>query len=269
MTKSFYSGLKYKPKKVKKQNKGTVFVSIFVVVCLAVSISFADLFSRFITVGNFTLETSQTTSSAFKTYAIASHKSAKKEEAEAFSLDIKNKGGAGYVWTDSTIYYVLASCYLEENDAKKVKENLFDGGIESDIITLEFKDLKIADAKTSDENKTLLAATSSFKNTYKSLYDLSVSYDTKIVSDAETMLKLTMIKNDLEKLKTSFDVCFKTKWTNDLIILKLKLAENITTLESLIENKNQTKTFSSDIKSTYFKILKNHKSLYNELTKSI
>lgn len=255
-----------KIKKNKIRSSGKFFNTVFVVVCLALSIIFADLFSGFITAGSFSFTTNTTTkNTSFNIYAISLNSANNLAGAQAFTDDIKSRGGAGYIWQVENVFYVFASCYLEENDAIKVRDKLHDSGNECEIVQLEFKSIELSLTLTQDEKTQLYNSLSVFKNTYKSLYDISVALDTNVSSSSECLILISQAKTEIEKQKQIFDNYFLEKLTNDLIYVKLALAECKNEIELLLENNLQDTNLTANIKYSYFKILKIHKNLYESI----
>ena len=47
-----------------------------------------------------------------------------KDNADKLSEEMRSKGAGGYVYSDGSVYRVLASCYQSESEARTVKERL-------------------------------------------------------------------------------------------------------------------------------------------------
>ena len=80
-------------------------------------------------------------------------------------------------FTQYGLYYCIA-CYENQNDALNVQTNLQEKDISSEIIEITINEISIDTTFTGSEKNSLLEVLSSFKNTFKTLYDLSISLDT-------------------------------------------------------------------------------------------
>lgn len=256
MTKNFQ-----KPSRVSK------FLSIFVaVVCLALCISFAELFSSLITVGGFNNSTSNSIKqNAFSLYAISLFKTETKVQAQEMAEITKKKNGAGYIWQTNTCYYVFASCYENEADAKKVSENLAESNISCEIVKLDFSEISVKAEVNEQEKTALTSAVQSYKNMFKQLYDLSVSIDTNLYSEIEAKVYLSDIISNFTKIKTNFETLFNSKLTTHLLELKLSLTNMSNILNTLSDFSSSEVPYSAQVKNTYFQVLNE----YNNLSKNL
>lgn len=109
------------------------------------------------------------------------------------------RGGAGYIYKKNEIYYVLASAYERENDAKLVKENLTANNNTCIIMKIEISAPDLSKTSSSSQAKSFLSALGEIKNSVLKLYDVSVALDTKTVDETKAKIQIIEIKGSLEK----------------------------------------------------------------------
>ncbi|MDD2445884.1 MAG: hypothetical protein PHX09_03645 [Clostridia bacterium] len=241
--------------------KGGKFLAITTfLICFALCITLADLFSTFITVGSYS-NISGGKVNAYSIYAIYLHQSSIKSSALEQSNSVKKMGGAGYVWEQEGVFYVIASAYIEENDAKKVKENLAGSSVKADILKITFDEITISREYSTDELSKLINAISVFKNTYKTLYDISISLDTSILTETQCRLEVSNLHSEVNKTKSDFEALFNPKLTPPLLKLKLSVNSLNTLVQQLIDFNDNNLSYNSKIKYNYMEILWINKTL--------
>lgn len=238
------------PKKTK------IFAIISVIICLALAISLAELFSSLITIGDFAfLPSGQAKSTGYNIYAISLCKEVSQASANERASQIKYQNGAGYVYkNDDNIYYVLASAYESENDANKVLEKITNDTGEAHILKIKVSDISINMSMSGKEKVAMNNALAIFKTTFKALYDLSISLDTEVKNQTECKLNIADIKANLTKVQADFDTHFNSKLNQNLLLIKLNLNNLNELLQQLLEeSKTQSPPFSSLLKYSYIK----------------
>jgi hypothetical protein len=236
-------------------------------ITIALVIVLADMFSNFITLGNFAfLPTQGLKNNAYSIYAISLAKCATVNQANSLVQDIKMRGGAGYVYSANGVYYLLASAYESENDATKVLDNLKEKEQNCEIVKISVGEINL-DINLSGAEKTATNnAIAIFKQTYKTLYDLSVSLDTGVKTLSECKLATTTQLTTCKEVKNNFDQVFSSKLTSEVFKIKLKLAALVMNMQSLIEQDiQQGVLFSSALKQTYIQCVLHNKDLAKEL----
>lgn len=255
MTKSFSS------------SKKTKFFSIFfMIISFALCISLAGVFSSLITVGGFSNITSgDAKSSGFVVYAVSLYKTQTKAQAREMSEIAMHKNGAGYIYQDDEAFYVFASCYENKADAEKVVSNLKENEISSSIKDLQFNEILLKSKMTEQEKTVLIKALSSFKNLYKKLYDLSVSIDTKLLTEIQAKVLLNDIISEQSKVQTNFETIFNSKLTSTLLEIKLSLSNISNILNNLADFSSLDIPYTSQVKNTYFQVLFEYNSLSSKI----
>lgn len=242
----------------------TIF-SIITVVCL--SISMADLFSSLITVGGFTFTNNDIIFNKYNVYAISLASTDTNALAKQHSNSVKEQGGAGYIYLTNSKYHIVASIYENEADALKVQENLKNSHKNSEILPIVIPSISISNNLLAEEKTTLENSINIFKNSYKKLYDISVSLDTSVISEVNAKLAINELGSDINKITTNFITLFSKQASNNFLIIKLKLNELATCINNLIAHEEVSLT--SNIKETYCNIIMLYKDLANLLNNSV
>ncbi|MDD3396977.1 MAG: hypothetical protein PHR96_00300 [Clostridia bacterium] len=252
--------------KLSKAKGGKFFVIFSCFISIALCVALADLFSTFITVGSFA-GVNGGKINAYSIYAVELHQSSIKSSALEQATVVKKIGGAGYVWESEGVFYVIASAYIEENDATKVKENLIESGYTAEILKIDFCEISIGRNYSAEELSALSSALNLFKNTYKNLYDISISLDTLILTETQCRLEIANIQSDVSKKKSDFEALFNSKLTPNLLQIKLSMNSLSTLIQQLIDYvETTTQPFGSKMKYNYMEILLLHKTLSLQLT---
>ncbi len=258
--------------KIKKKTKsGRLFAFLVSIICFALCISLADLFSTAILAGNFNgLFSSSSKITSYNIYAICISQSSILASAEESSSSVKSQSGAGYIYAENSVYYVLASAYEKENDAELVKANLEESGISPFILTIIIPEISITSNLTSIEKNALVSAINIFKVAYEELYDLSISLDTNLKTETDCKIALNDLLSKINKTKTSFEASFNSKLTNDILNIKLKL-ESLNNLVAELIDYTSTNSipFTSKIKYNYIESLILNKNLCKDINNQI
>ena len=240
----------------------TILLTIF---CLALCLSFAELFSSLITTSGLSaVKDGEVKQSAFNLYAICLYQTDTQTLATENATLAKRQGGAGYIWQGDK-FYVLASCYENEEDAKKVQQNLQENDTTCEIIKLSFDALSISTTSTGQEKNILTESVQCYKNLYKQLYDLSVSIDTELLTDIQAKVSLSDITSNFKRTKSNFSALFNSQLTASILELKLSLESVEVILDELADYSSTETPYTSVVKYAYFEIL----SEYAELTDAI
>lgn len=240
------------------------FTVAVVILSLAIIIALSDFFSSVITVGDFAFLTTQNAkASSYSVYAISLDKSLTESDANTKTTMVKQLNGAGYVYKLDNIYHILASAYENKNDAEKVLEKLNEESKKNaEIIEIKIDKIEMDMNLSSSEKAILSNSINIFKNSYKNLYDISISLDTSVKSETECKLLVNTLKSDIQKIKDDFNTQFSTNLNKKLLEIKLSLSSLEQNLDELCMTSS---SFSSQIKHTYLEIIKLNKDLAKEL----
>ena len=180
-----------------KNALGKIFVLFLSVVCIAVCVLLASILSSAITVSS---SASSSSYDGFEIYAISLGSYTSKQAAQATEEDVMQRGGAGYIYKKNEIYYVLASAYERENDAKLVKENLTANNNTCTIMKIEISAPDLSKTSSSSQAKSFLSALGEIKNSVLKLYDVSVALDTKTVDETKAKIQIIEIKGKTRRV---------------------------------------------------------------------
>ena len=241
-----------------KKTFNKILTSLIVVVTFCLMISLADLFSSLITVGGFTFVSDDVSISKFDVYAvcISSHQTLIQAQDNA-NICI-SLGGAGYIYADDE-YYVIASIYENEADAQKVKESLTLTRPSTTIKKIEIGSISMSSNLSSQEKSTLTETFNIFKNTYKKLYDISVSLDTGVIQEINARLSVNELASTINEAKDNFSTVFSTTTTKNLLATKKAVDDLSTAITNLVNNAKVP--YTSYIKYAYCETLMTYKNL--------
>lgn len=250
-----------------KKSHSKFFAIIFLSVSFVLCVSLADLFSSFIALATFQNNQMSNKVSAYSVYAISLNSSSVKVSVNEYVQTVQKSGGAGFVWTQNNVYYVLASCYADENDAELVKANLTNSSFNPEILKINFSEISIASSFSSKQQNLVNEALLFFKTTYKNLYDISISLDTSILTETEAKLEINTIQSKANNLISNFETLFENCMSNNLLILKLNLEDALEELNNVVNfSPSDNQSLSSKIKYSYIKILEINKKLCNSVS---
>lgn len=252
-----------------KRRASKFFILLFSIVCVCACVFVAKLLSSAITVSGNGI-TQSTSFQGFEIYAVSLGQYSSKSQAESTCEAIAKKGGAGYIYETNNMYYVLASAYEKENDAKLVQENLSSNGISSKIIKIGVSSVDFSNASSSTQKKAFSSALVELKNAYVSLYDISVSLDTNSYDDAKAKIEIICVKGNLE---TALEKISKGSSSYDGIYYQM--IKN--TFNSVVDNLNDIKNYqvtnnislSAKIKFTYINLIEEINSLSDLLNNKV
>lgn len=246
-----------------KKNFGKIFTVFSLFICFLLSLTFAELFSNLITKTHYSSAVTANKNYSYTVYAVCLYQSPSKPLAAEYAATLQKSNGAGYIWKMDNTFYVLASAYLEQNDAELVKKNLEENKHSVSIIELQIPEVEIPSSNTNKENNVINNAVGQFKTIYQDLYDVSISLDTEIFDQSKAKAEISNIMGETKKIFANFDSVFGAKLNQKLLEIKLALtnAENI--LQNLI-NCDSTK-LSFMIKYSYIDVLRENYDISTSL----
>lgn len=243
-------------KKTKKGGK--IWFLICFILTFGASIMLADFCSNLIAIKAFSNTASTYGQNAYDIYAISLSCSTTKTTALEHASTQQKQNGAGFVWQQNNKFYTLASAYSEENDARLVKENLQAENKSPEIIKIHINPIIFNTNYTSQELNILTSAITIYKLVFDNLYDISVALDTKVSTEAESLLFVSDVHNIVSKTKLNLEALFPSNLTSEIIYIKLSLADLYSKIESLKnfqQASNTNQTFSSKLKQTYLETI--------------
>lgn len=237
--------------------KFSFFSAIIFLVGICCCVSCGYLFSNAII---FTYQTINSVSIESQVvYAVSTFSNETKSEVEKRKEDLQKQNGAGFVFNFNSKYHLIASVYENQNDAEKVKKNLESAGLSIEILKIETQKKEIEGNFSSEEKTVLTNCLKSNFEIFKKLYDISISFDTKIFDETKAKLECNNVFSSHISTKSNFDTFFKGKNQSTL----KELSQNLTAIQEILSDliaenfDTNSQTFSSLIKQSYCKILLN------------
>ena len=249
---------------VKIKKAGKFFAIIMSVLALCLTFTMADFFSSLITVGGFTFTSNSITLPKYNLFAVCITSANTKAQAEENANMCKMQGGAGYLYLYEGKFYIIASVYENESDADKVLTNIKNTNPHSTKINIQIDTISISSNLSSEEKTTLEKALNIFKDTYKELYDISVSLDTGVINEVNARLSVNSLGSGINTISSNFTTLFNAQMTNNFLNIKLKLNELSSTINNLI-NAPTTHPYTSQLKLAYTETLFIYSSLAQNL----
>jgi len=203
----------------------------------------------------------------FNLYAIQLGAFTSKENAEAAAREIQAKGAAEYILYDK-YFRVLAMGYASQDDAQKVKQQLGEEGIESQIYSILVPGVNMEITASAEKVSSIKTAFSTWIDRTKALEDMVKKLDTSAISveDAKKGIEVTIDEFDsiLEQLKAYS----ATQESNHVLAgLQRLYQEGIESLSKIFEgNVSDRVANSSKIKYTYIDMVCRYKQYIDSIT---
>lgn len=147
-------------------------------------------------------------------------------EASKTSIEIQNRGGAGYIYFDGR-YHVLTSFYTSKDDAESVVNNLKTDYPNASIYTLEVEQFKKSKKLSTSQNKATANIVTESVKLIDNLYTLLLQLDKSEISTNELSITLANIIKDYNECCDNYKSAFPDKNAN--IITSLEELEEIKT----------------------------------------
>lgn len=255
----------YYYKKDKKKNRKAKFLSVvFIILSILIVVFFSISFSNFLVVAKIVNINTNYIYEDRTLYALSLVETDKKSEAEEQSIEIKQQGGAGFIYKLDNKFNVLSSIYDNKKDATNVKINLEKNGINAKLIEIIMPKIDFKISLSSKSSKILNEGIELFYSSYKNLYNLSVSLDTN-------ELDMIGVKNNINELIKSNEKVVDEYINNfnqasNIYILYVKIYLNrLNDILNDLKNKDETTNFSSEIKYSYCSVIDCYLNLFDEM----
>ena len=249
--------VEFEVKTQKKQGGGRFFFFILIVVCVGLCIVVSQFFSNIISTGSVSFSTFSTASSdKYTLYAVSLGSYPSQTQADDYAVSVRAKNAGGYVYKNNGKFFVIASIYEKKNDAESVAENLSTAGNSAEIVELNVEKVNFNKISTQSLKKEFIEFLSLFKDVYTNMYDISVSLDTSVFSEAKAKIEVDGLKTKLsaaiEKLSNGTSSADGVYY----VIIKNKAQNIIDELDEVV-NFNETDTYplGAKIKNTYISVV--------------
>lgn len=238
--------------------KFSILSLLIFVLGFGICLSCSWFFSSAILSANFSTATNKVAVEKQTLYAICINRCSNPTQLDEEISTLQNQNGAGFVFEKDGQFLLLASLYQNQSDAEKVKNNLVASGTNCSVEKLTVSAKSISGNFTSQQKDILSQCLKINLQTFKDLYDVAISLDTKVFDKPKAKLECNNIFAKLIAVKTNFETFFEEDLSKTSFKeIKSALEKTESCLSKLIgENfENAGQTFSSLIKLTYFKIL--------------
>lgn len=249
MTDNIYKYGECKPIKSSKKKKSKWFAITIFILMVLITLVVSDLISSRLSGGKSIFFGGKIKVSSFNVYALEVGSFDTKTEAQNFALSIKSQGGAGYIYENKK-FYVFISMYENLLDAEQIKTNLKEQSIEANIYQLSAPAINL---NFSGSNDILYKSLKAYKELYKRVYDLSISFDGEKISKAELKTKLSEILAEIGEIISTLKA--STSTSAESILVRSSLEKIKVGFNYLISNSETGLKYNSEIKNLYFDII--------------
>ena len=250
--------------KQKGKVKSKILAILFCLISIFIVIFFSISFSNFLTISKIVNINTNYIYENKVLYGLSLYQTNKIDDANTFSVDVKKQGGAGYVYKNNDIYYVLSSIYKSSGEANKVKNNLQENGVNSEIIKIEIPAINFKATLTTNSSKILSEGVGLFYNNYSDLYNLSVEFDKQNIDTIKAKSKINDMYNQNLKIVQNFSNYFNQSTNLYILYVKIYLNKLNSVINDLL-NLDDSENLSSSIKGTYCNIIGEYLNLYKEM----
>ena len=204
---------------------------------------------------------------ALSLYAIQMGAFADEENAEAFSQQLKKRGGAGYIYNNG-FYRVMAIGFQSEDDAKQVRDELRAEDIESHVYKLATGGADMQITATQENVDIIRSAYGIWEEKYRSLEEIIVSLDSGAISPSEAVDKIRETKTEMELKKEKLQEINAGQNNNAILagLVELYNGSCLSLDKVLSKNSNDKVAISSEIKYTYIDMLMLYKDYMEQIT---
>lgn len=197
------------------------------------------------------LPTESITLSGGKLYSLQVGVFGDSSNAQALSDNIKNKGGAGYIYDDDQNYRVLIAGYKTEDDAKSVKDRLLsDQNMETKLFIIDSEEVVFNVSAEKDTLANIKNAISNIGKCEEFLLELSISFDKKEKTIEQTTESLNQLKDDTQSILSLVDKT-NVNVDNNIITAIVDYYEGIDSMLDGLISKTSELELSSSIKGGY------------------
>lgn len=204
--KNYYEDIKFIKKPLKSRIK-SMFIFFVIVLVVVSCFGIATYLSSALTVGNLgdliiygntNLKIEKST-----LYAVTLGEYDTFDEGEKVSMGVMVQGASGYVWEDGK-FFVIGNIYSNYDDALKVKDNLKESNYNVGIKEINFPKLQLDFQMYENEDMSIIKKSIEILNVvYKKLYDFSVKYDKKEITNLAVSSGLSELRGELKGIIVS------------------------------------------------------------------
>lgn len=120
-----------------------------------------------------------------------------KDNADRLSEEIRGKGAGGYVYSDGSVYRVLASCYQSEGEARTVKERLISEGADCAVYAMAAPAVTFSITADRQQTEQLKQGFSALHQAQGALCQACIDFDSKGMTAGEGAALISSIHDEL------------------------------------------------------------------------
>ena len=120
-----------------------------------------------------------------------------KDNADKLSEEMRSKGAGGYVYSDGSVYRVLASCYQSESEARTVKERLISEGTDCAIYAMATPTVTFSITANQQQTEQLKEGFTALYQAQNALCEACIDFDSKSMTVSEGAALIKSIQDEL------------------------------------------------------------------------
>lgn len=239
-----------------KKSKNRFFFFVLTTLCVLLCVVVSHFFANIISTSSFSFSTISASVSEYSLFAVSAKSFTIKSQATEFSATLKSKNSGSYVYETNGKFYVLCSIYEHENDAKNVVENILENFPNAEVVKIDIDGINFGNFSNQNFKKTFTDVFNCLKQTYLSLYDISVSLDTEVYSPSKAILECSKTKDALNNAFNNLPTGTNATEGAYYVLIKNKIKKINQSLDDLINfTQTESYTLSSKLKDTYINIV--------------
>ncbi|MFU0800845.1 MAG: SPOR domain-containing protein [Xylanivirga thermophila] len=191
-----------------------------------------------------------------------------RENAEMWAKDLRERGGAGYIIEDK-YFRLMGVCFMSEADAQKVKMQLKEQNVESEIYFISYPGAKIEITASADKVDILKSAFSTWQPKLTELEDIIKQLDSDKLGSESAYSKIKAMKNGMTEKMEALDSYISMQPDNDILAgLANVYKESLKSFDDVLSEKPENKlAISAKIKYTYIDMVYRFKGYMQGITK--
>jgi len=190
------------------------------------------------------------------------------KNAQAAAGELQSKGGAGYIYNDRYLR-LLAMGFLSEDDAQKVRQQLKDEGIESQIYSITCPGANMEITASADKVDSIKSAFSLWTDKVKSLEGIIRDLDTSSITIDDARNGIGEIISGFTPVLEELKTYSATEESNHILTGLQELYQySIESLNAVMDESITNRVaISSKIKYTYIDMIHQYKQYMERTTK--
>lgn len=187
-----------------------------------------------------------------------------KDNADKLSEEMRSKGAGGYVYSDGSVYRVLASCYHSESEARTVKERLISEGTDCAIYAMATPTVTFSITADQQQTEHLKEGFTALYQAQNALCEACIDFDSKSMTVSEGA---ALVKSIQDELSASCSPLFAYRDTSPAIDSLVQCCDKCLNSLSLLAGNGDASTaaFSSEMKYALLEL----SSSYSDMLKSM